>query len=297
MKTLLISTMLAALLPAAVFAQAPDPNDKYRENRKHILFLGGNRYYAHDAVSKAMYTMAKLGEESGLFDVMFRTDFKLVTKSKIPQYINAKNLNYFDAVMFFTQGDFPLSEDQRADLLSFVREDGKGILVAHSGTDHNRWEFSGDGNMAIKNQGGCPEFTEMIGGVFVNHPWLQPVRINVEDRGFPATEHFPAVVEIEEEIYQVVRFSREKVRVLMTLDVDSVDLENPPLGPVVREDLDFALAWARTWGEGRVFVSPLGHIFGTWDRPDIQKMWLEAARWVLGLTDGDATPRPRPGGR
>ena len=161
---------------------------------------------------------------------MFRTDFKLVTKSKIPQYINAKNLNYFDAVMFFTQGDFPLSEDQRADLLSFVREDGKGILVAHSGTDHNRWEFTGNRNMAIKNQGGWPEFTEMIGGVFVNHPWLQPVRINVEDRGFPATEHFPAVIEIEEEIYQVVKFSRKKVRVLMTLDVDSVDLENPPLG-------------------------------------------------------------------
>ena len=60
MKTLLISAMLAAFLPAAAWAQAPDPNDKYRENRKHILFLGGNRYYAHDAVSKAMYTMAKL---------------------------------------------------------------------------------------------------------------------------------------------------------------------------------------------------------------------------------------------
>ncbi len=99
-------TAATALLPA----QAPDPNAKFTEDRKHILFLGGQRYYAHDAVSKAMYTMAKLGEESGLFDVMFRTDFQLVTKQEIPQYINAKNLNYFDAVMFFTQGDFPLSE-------------------------------------------------------------------------------------------------------------------------------------------------------------------------------------------
>ncbi|MCH7567106.1 MAG: hypothetical protein IH787_05540 [Nitrospirae bacterium] len=31
-----------------------------------------------------------------------------------------------------------------------------------------------------------------------------------------------------------------------------------------------------------------------WDRPDIQKMWLEAVRWVLGLTDGDTTPLPKP---
>lgn len=148
--------------------------------------------------------------------------------------------------------------------------------------------------MSIENQGGWPEFTEMIGGVFINHPWLRKVRINVEDRAFPATEHFPPSFEIEEEIYQMVEFSRDNVRVLMTLDVDSVNLENPPLGPVVREDLDFAMAWVREWGKGRVFVSPLGHVFGTWEREDIQKMWLEATRWVLGLTDGDATPRPRP---
>ena len=110
----------------------------------------------------------------------------------------------------------------------------------------------------------------------------------------PPPNTFPRSFEIEEEIYQIIKFSRGDVRVLMTLDVETVDLENPPLGPVVRKDLDFAMAWAREWGKGRVFVSPLGHIFGTWERGDIQKMWLEAARWVLGLTDGDATPRPRP---
>ncbi len=293
-KFLAILVPLLSVAGAVLPAQSSDPNEKFTADRKHLLFLGGQRYYAHDAVSKAMYTMAKLGEESGLFDVMFRTDFRVVSKQQIPQYINAKNLNYFDAVMFFTQGDFPLTEQQRADLLSFVREDGKGLLVAHSGTDHNRWKFSAGGNMSIENQGGWPEFTEMIGGVFINHPWLQEVKINVEDRGFPATEHFPPSFEIEEEIYQIVKFSRDNVRVLMTLDVDSVDLEDPPLGPVVREDLDFAMAWAREAGKGRVFVSPLGHVFGTWDREDIQKMWLEAARWVLGLTDGNATPRPRP---
>ena len=233
----LLVTAAAAQLPA----QSADPNAKFTEGRKHILFLGAQRYYAHDAVSKAMYTMAKLGEESGLFDVMFRTDFKLVTKQDNPQLINAKNLNYFDAVMFFTQGDFPLTEQQRADLLSFVREDGKGLLVAHSGTDHNRWKFSGPRNMSIENQGGWPEFTEMIGGVFINHPWLQKVKIDVEDRAFPATEHFPPSFEIEEEIYQIVKFSRDDVRVLMTLDVDTVDLKTR------RWDRSSAWIWISRW--------------------------------------------------
>ena len=105
-KFLAFCGLLLTAGTAVVPAQPTDPNKKFTAGRKHILFLGAQRYYAHDAVSKAMYTMSKLGEESGLFDVMFRTDFKLVTKQDIPQYINAKNLNYFDAVMFFYAGGF-----------------------------------------------------------------------------------------------------------------------------------------------------------------------------------------------
>jgi hypothetical protein len=33
-----------------------------------------------------------------------------------------------------------------------------------------------------------------------------------------------------------------------------------------------------------------------WEHPVVQKMWVEAAKWVMGLTkEGEATPRPRPG--
>ena len=56
------------------------------------------------------------------------------------------------------------------------------------------------------------------------------------------------------------------------------------------------IAWVRKWGKGRVFSCLLGHDEAVWDRPDIQKMWLEAVRWVLGLTEGDVTPRPKPTG-
>ena len=31
-----------------------------------------------------------------------------------------------------------------------------------------------------------------------------------------------------------------------------------------------------------------------YDRPDIQTMYREATKWAMKLTDGDATPRPRP---
>jgi type 1 glutamine amidotransferase len=78
----------------------------------------------------------------------------------------------------------------------------------------------------------------------------------------------------------------------MSLDNSSVDLTKKT---VKRADKDFAVAWARTYGKGRVFYCSLGHENAVWDRPDMQKMWLEAIRWAMGLTPGDATPRPKRG--
>lgn len=265
-RRFLLLALLVLGLPAFVFGQGPA--------KKHILFLGGSAEYAHDAVSRAMYAMEKIGQESGLFDVRFHTDLELVTKQELKG--NKKNLNWFDAVMFYTQGDLPLSDQQKADLMSFVKEDGKGVLVAHSGTDsfRNSW----------------PEYVEMVGGAFNQHPWHTKVRINVEDRGFPASKHFPASFEITDEIYQLNRYARENVRVLMSLDTNSVDMKAKG---VQRTDGDFAITWVDTWGKGRVFVSVLGHREEVWNDPDIQKMWLEAATWVLRMTDGETTPSPR----
>ena len=63
---------------------------------------------------------------------------------------------------------------------------------------------------------------------------------------------------------------------------------------VERTDGDFAITWVDTAGKGRVFVSVLGHRETVWDEPNIQKMWLEAAKWVLGMTDGDTAPLSKP---
>ena len=75
----------------------------------------------------------------------------------------------------------------------------------------------------------------------------------------------------------------------MRLDPSKLDLKNPR---VHRTDRDFAVAWAKMYGKGRVFYSALGHAAGTWDNRDVAQMYFEAIKWALGLTDGDATPRP-----
>jgi type 1 glutamine amidotransferase len=245
--------------------------------RKKLLFIGEVKGFEHDSVSHAMATIEKLGQQTGLWDTFLRTDSELLTKQKFSN--NGKNLDYFDAVMFYTTGELDLNDEQKAALLAFVKDDGKGFLGTHSATDtFYKW----------------PEYGDMIGGYFNDHPWGQVhLTINVEDRGFPATKHFPASFPFYDEIYQFkAPYSRDKLRVLMSVDPGSVDLSNPR---VKRTDKDFAITWVHQYGKGRVFYSSLGHREEVWDRPDIQQMWTEGVKWAMGMTEGDAAPRPKPG--
>jgi uncharacterized protein len=241
--------------------------------KKRLLAIGASQGYQHDSVSHGLATIERLGRETGLWDTFIRTDTQLITRKKLNA--NARNLFYFDAIMFYTTGELALDDEQKAAFLAFIREDGKGFLGTHSATDtFYQW----------------PEYGELIGGWFDQHPWHQLVGVNVEDRDFPAMRHFPPKFEITDEIYQFKNYSRDRVRVLMSIDTATVDLAKKG---VHRTDGDFAVSWARTYGKGRVFYSSLGHREEVWDRPDIQKMWVEAVKWATGMIEGDATPRPK----
>lgn len=261
-----VALVLAIATAVAVPAQA--------QNRKRLLAIGQVRGYQHDATSHGLATIWKIGQESGIWDTFIRTDTQLITLKKLGD--NAKNLDYFDAVMFYTTGELDLDDSQKADLLSFVRG-GKGFIGAHSSIDTlHKW----------------PEYGEMTGGYFDLHPWNQfQAPMVVEDRDNPIVRHFPREFSVMDEIYQVKDFSRDRVRVLMSLDASKLDLANKN---VRRADKDFAITWIRDYGRGRVFYSTLGHREDSWNRPDVQKMWLEAVKWAMGLTKADATPRPKP---
>jgi len=113
----------------------------------------------------------------------------------------------------------------------------------------------------------------------------------VEDPGFPGMGHWPRSFTLTDEIYQIKNFSRANVRVLMRLDAGKLDLSRKD---VRRKDRDFAVVWARNYGKGRVLYNGLGHRQDIWDRPDIQKMWLEMVQWSMGIIPGDSSPRPEP---
>jgi uncharacterized protein len=243
---------------------------------KHLLIIGEGKGYRHEAVSHAAATIERMGRESGLWSTTIRTDTEALTKKKL-EY-NAKNLNDFDAVLFYTGGELEMNAEQKAALLSFVRDDGKGFVGVHS---------------AAITFADWPEYREMIGGFYDEHPWVTfDAPILMEDANFPGTQQWPKEFVLRDEIYQMRDWSRKNVRVLMRLDTSKIDLKNPH---VHRKDLDFAVAWAKMYGKGRVYYSTLGHVEQNWDDPRFQQMYVGAIKWAMGLVDADVTPRPLPG--
>ena len=279
-------SVLAACAVVAAFAipapAAPAPP------MKHVLAWADVRNgYQHDSISHALATIERLGRESGLYDTVIRTDSQLITKHPITfktgtgiatgEQFLAHNLNYFDAIFFFGVREIDLTDEQKADLLSFVRDDGKGFVAAHSAsTAFFSW----------------PAFGDLLGGRFDEHPWeITDAAVVVDDPAFPAMEGFPLRSIRHEEFYQLKDFSRGKLRVLAHIDPSTIDLHKTL---VHRTDGDFPVAWAHMYGKGRVFYSTLGHSVESWDDPVLQRMYFNAIRWALGLVPGDATPEPNP---
>jgi type 1 glutamine amidotransferase len=246
-----------------------------QEKKRNLLVIGQSKGYQHDAISTAMVTLYDLGRSSGQWETTFRTDCTAITKK--PLRYGARNLNNYDAVAFFTDGNLDMDDSQKADFLSFIRDDGKGFIGIHS---------------AAITFLGWPEYGKMLGGYFDGHPWGEfEASLVVEDPSFPGMGHFPRAFTLRDEIYQIRDFSRKNVRVLLRLDDAKVDLSRKG---VHRTDRDFAVAWARAYGRGRVVYNGLGHSKEAWDRPDMRKMWRELVLWSMGVIPGDATPRPLP---
>ena len=270
------TALLLAQSRSAADPSTPPPPHEKQIHLKHVLVIGQTSGFEHDSVPDGMVAIYEMGRDSGLWDAMLRTDTELISKKDLSR--NTKNLNYFDALVFVsTTGELDLDDSQKQDMMSFIKDDGKGFVGVHAALDTNyKW----------------PEYGEMIGGWFDQHPWSTfnaPI-IN-EDPNFPAVHHFPHAFVKWDEIYQPKDWSREKVHVLLSLDPTKLNYDNPR---VHRADHDFAVAWDKMYGKGRVFYSTLGHTQEAWSDPDIRKMYFEAIKWVLGMTEGSTASHLRP---
>jgi type 1 glutamine amidotransferase len=216
-----------------------------------------------------------------------RINGEVVTREQCG-HVNAETLKQYDAVLFFTTstwtregGSHPLTADELKDLIAWVRAGG-AFAGVHCATDTLH----------------ATPYGELIGATFGGHPWVQKVRVRVEDPKHPAARGLTDGAEIFDEIYQFGAkssdprvplkeqpYSRARLHIILSIDTKSIDVTKGS-----REDQDYPVSWCQQVGKGRSFYSSLGHHREVWKDPRFQEHLLGGLKWVLGQEPGDATP-------
>lgn len=234
-----------------------------------VLFLTQSAGFVHDVVKRPDPATLSIAEACLSEAARGRFDLECTQDSAA---IERANLERFEAVVFYTTGELPISAAGKQALMDWLAAGGAFVGI-HCATD-TLYEYA--------------PYVAMIGGTFDGHPWHEDVRVRVEDIDHPATDHLGDAFPIADEIYQFKNFRRHPVRVLLALDPASVDVA---LG--ARADQDYALAWTRDWGEGRVFYTALGHRAEVWRDGRFLEHLLDGIAWAI---DGPDLPDPAPSG-
>ncbi len=263
------------IIPASVLfhkaagGAAPEAPKAKRRAFGRILFLTQSVGYKHSVVDRKKEDLSHAEKEfvaslKGAFEVDCTQDASVIT---------AANLAKYQAVAFYTTGELPISPENLRAFFDYVKSGG-GFIGFHCATD-----------TLYKSA----EYGDMIGGYFSGHPWHQKINVKVENAAHPAMAHLGESFEITDEIYQFKNWDRKKLHVLASLDVKSVNLEAKG---VTRTDKDFALAWCKSWGRGRVFYTALGHREEVWTDDRFRKHLLGGAKWAAGddVDDEGFTP-------
>jgi len=233
--------------------------------------------YQHDAINHTMGVVEELGRKNHAFVTVIRTDSQLITKQPLPPPSrNAKTLDYYDAIFMLPSG-FTLSAQQEKDLLAYVHDDGKGLIVGHAAGVARHAKFA--------------EWPNLIGGMMAGE-FFAPVRVIVEDPKFPGAMSWGAESFEFPEQHPIAGppYSRDIDHVILRLDPKTM----PESVRNRRPDGDYPVVWARQYGKGRVFNFGWGEFEETFDDPGVQGLLLGAIRWAVGSVDADITPRPMP---
>lgn len=236
------------------------------EKPRKILVFAVTKGFRHASIPTGKLALDLMGEKTGAFEAVVSDDLANFEPGTIDQ---------FDAVVFLntTQNVFAdapkeKQEQLKASLMNFVKG-GKGFVGIHAATD------------TFYNWG---EYGEMINGYFDGHPWGAGTRVHVSVE--PGKEdHLLArmfegqPLEFEEEIYQLKDpYDSSAVDMLLRLDREKSD----EVKGIKRTDNDFGVAWAREWGEGRVFYCSLGHNHHIYWHPKVLRHYLAGIQWAMG---------------
>ena len=249
--SLLLSLFLFSIGIAAEGTEIKAPK------KGRLLYMTLTSGYRHPSIDFSKQLLDEMGKKSGAFELTVTEDVAAFT---------TENLKKYDAVMFYTTGELPMSNEQKNALVEFLKS-GHGFVGVHGAAD----TFYTWGT-----------FNDILGGYFNGHPWHQQVSINVADPDSKIVGFLGKSFQINDEIYQVSDFKAGTSHVVLKLDPKSVDLKKEG---VRTRYYGWPLAWTRMFGKGRVYYNALGHDDWVWKDPRYQEMLLNGIKWVMHQTN------------
>ena len=302
MRSLFVAVTLWMAVP--LFGQAPVPSvaeiakmhaamptrvRRQAEEPRKLLVFSRSWGYKHTARPYGAKAIEIMGRQTGAFEaILAEEDDSLFEPENLKQF-DAVVLNNTNEEIFLPEDFAKLPEDRQAkarqrdellkqSLADFVRNGG-GLAVIHAG---------------VASFAGWPEFGDIVGARFDNHPWGSgsTVVLRIEEPEHPLTAAFKEPFFIAtDEIYQVTApYSRENLRVLVSVDLERTRTTPAQKELIHRQDRDFAMTWVKSYGKGRVFYCALGHEHELFWNPIVLQHYLDGIQFVLGDLKADTTP-------
>ena len=257
---------IAAAMPAALQTPALKP--------RKLLVMSRSMGYYHASTPMGNAFFEQVQQKYG--DYAF--DF-----SDNQEDYRAENLQQYDALVFnnCTGFDRNITDPAiRQGILDFVQQGG-GLMVIHGAADAGAsW----------------PAYNEMIGFRFMAHPWNagQVHACINEDTDHPLTKHLGADCCIKDELYisREPFFSRDKVRVLLSVDLSDQETASRLESKHERKDQDYTVSHVRAFGQGRVFYTTFGHNDSVYSDTRVQMHYLGGLQYVAGDLQAKDLPIP-----
>ena len=192
---------------------------------------------------------------------------------------DAEILSRFRVVAWHNASGAPLNEPQRQDMRDWMRKGG-GFVGIHAALDnsHASWDWY---------------LQEVVGAVFIGHPLEhQRATIRVERPDHASTQGLEASWSHFDEWYSFDRSVRDDQGVEVLASVDESTYEPRLKIPFIGQDLsmgDHPVIWTRSVGQGRVFLSALGHVAEAYRDPSYLSVLEGAIEWAGQVGDLEGT--------
>lgn len=273
-------TLLLVICTGCVFAVSDQEAEKIKQavptkatmkpaKARTVLVFSLCKGFKHSSIPFWDIALKEMGDRTGAYKATVTYEMDMLKR---------ENLHKFDALVLNNTTRLNIEDaDIRKSIMDFIKG-GKGILGIHAATDNfYNW----------------PEMQEIMGGKFTGHPWGSgsTVAVKLDDPDNPLLKAFKGKgFNVKDEIYltEAPLFSREKARVLMSLDMSDAKTSGVDGGK--HKNADVGITWVKSVGKGRLFYGSLGHNNDlTWWTPLLQH-YLDGLQFVLGDYPVDTKP-------